>query len=145
MMLISPFKMLKSSGSSSKLVERKNFPNFVSLTSSGSNSPFSSRPSVIVRNLYILNIFSSFPGRGWRNSTGLPSFTRTSAATTAMIGDRTIIASKDNKKSIHRLTYFLYIIITSSVTVLSIEIIEIYIVMLACKRKIALISMSVNP
>ena len=107
-MLISPFKILNSSGNSSKLVERKNFPNFVSLTSSGSSSPFSSRSSVIVRNLYILNIFSSFPGRGCLNSTGLPSFTRTSTATTAMIGDRTVIASKDNKKSIHRLTYFLY-------------------------------------
>ena len=48
---ISPLRILNASGSSSRLVERRNLPNLVSRTSSGSNSPFSSRSSVMERNL----------------------------------------------------------------------------------------------
>ena len=47
---IVPFKILNASGSSSRLVFLSHLPNFVSLTSSGRSSPFSSRSSVIVRN-----------------------------------------------------------------------------------------------
>ena len=49
--LISPLRMLNSSGSSSIDVERKNLPNFVRRFSSGNNFPFLSFALVMVRNL----------------------------------------------------------------------------------------------
>ena len=113
-MLISPFKILNSSGNSSKLVDLKNLPNLVNLIESESNSPFSSFSSVIVRNLYILKIFSFKPGRSCLNNIGLPSLNRTSIATINNNGDNAIIAISDNTKSINLLKYFLYMLIRCS-------------------------------
>ena len=79
--LMSPFRILKASGSSSKLVDRSHFPNSDNLASSSNNSPFSSLSSVIVRNLYNLNSFSFLPGLGCVNRTGDPNFTFTNIAT----------------------------------------------------------------
>ena len=73
---ISPFKIFNSSGSSSIDVERKNWPNLVSLISSGNRFPFSSFASVMVRNFKIPKIFSFFPGRSCLKNTGAPSFMR---------------------------------------------------------------------
>src|SRR5699024_4013429 len=56
-MLISPFKILNSSGNSSILVDRNNFPNFVSLCLFGKSIPFSSTAFVILLNLYSLKTF----------------------------------------------------------------------------------------
>ena len=98
-MLMSPFSMFTSSGNSSKLVLLSTLPNFVSLSESGSKFPFSSFLSVIVLNLYSVNIFSSFPGRCCLNIIGLPSFILTSIATTSNTGDKTISAIKLNIKS----------------------------------------------
>ena len=83
---IVPLKILNASGSSSKLVFLSHLPNLVSLTSSESSSPFSSRSSVIVLNLYILKTVSlpSFPinpGRSCVKRTGEPSLSFTSTAT----------------------------------------------------------------
>ncbi|GAE95220.1 hypothetical protein JCM21714_4435 [Gracilibacillus boraciitolerans JCM 21714] len=97
---ISPFKILKSSGSSSRDVERSNLPNFVNLALSGSNSPLTSLSSVIVLNLYIIKISSFSPGLFCLNRTELPNFVLTRIATTRSIGLRTIIAINDSMKSI---------------------------------------------
>ncbi len=51
--LISPLSTFHNSGSSSKLVDRKNFPNPVRRSASGRSSPPGPRSSVIVRNLTI--------------------------------------------------------------------------------------------
>ena len=83
---ISPRRMLNISGSSSRLVPRRNLPKAVSRSSSGRRLPAASFLSVIVRNLYMLKIFSlpvfgsMRPGRGCRKITGEPIFTRTSTA-----------------------------------------------------------------
>src|SRR5216683_607285 len=86
--LNSPRSTFHNCGSSSRLMARSHRPSRVSLTSSPRSLPSPSRASVIVRNLTSSNTFASFPGRLCRNSTGLPSFIRTSAATIAITGDR---------------------------------------------------------
>src|SRR5690606_29451558 len=88
--LMSPLSTLNSSGSSSKLVLRKKRPNLVSRCSSGKRRPFSSRASVIVRNLYIVNGRPCNPGRTCLKITGLPAFAQTKAAITSISGDKTM-------------------------------------------------------
>lgn len=105
MIAMSPLTMLNTSGSSSRLVERRARPNFVRRRSSGSRFPSASRSSVIVRNLYRLNTFSSRPGRGWRNSTGLPNFTRTRIATIASTHQKRMSRTRDRHRSMTRLPY----------------------------------------
>ena len=89
-MLISPFSTLNNSGSSSKLVLRRNRPNAGRRCSSGSKFPDASRWSVIVRNLYMTNALPPNPGRCWRNSIGEPSLRRTNTANTTKRGLITI-------------------------------------------------------
>src|SRR5699024_606461 len=72
--LISPFKIFQSSGNSSKLDALKVLPNLVSLSESDNNSPLLSTASLIDRNLYNVNIFSSLPGLSCLNITGDPNF-----------------------------------------------------------------------
>ena len=108
---IVPFRILKASGSSSKLVFRSHFPNLVRRTSSGRRSPFSSRSSVMVRNLYILNTVSFpsgpiSPGRSCVNSTGDPNFVFTRIATPRYSGLNTTIAPVAQITSTERFTYF---------------------------------------
>ena len=108
---MSPFKMLKSSGSSSRLVLRRNFPYAVRRTSSGSSFPEASRALVMVRNLTSLKIFSSLPGRGCVKN-GFPFILN--APTTVSItssGLRQQIAARAQKKSIGRLRKREYILI----------------------------------
>ena len=108
--LISPFKILKSSGSSSRLVDLNSFPNLVSLISSGNKLPCSSLASVIVLNLYNVKIFSFNPGLFCLKMTGAPSFILTNNATISKTGLRIIIANNDKIKSSNLLIYFRYII-----------------------------------
>ena len=98
-----------SSGNSSKLVERNFLPKSVNLTESGSNSPFASRSSVIVRNLYISKISPFRPGRFCLNSTGEPNLFFTIYAAKTKIGKRMTKAIPDKIMSINRLKYLLYI------------------------------------
>ena len=112
-MLISPFSIFHSSGSSSRLVERRNLPNLVNLSLSDNNSPNLSFLSIIVLNLYIVNIFSFNPGLCCLNIIGLPSLTLTNIATISITGPNIISAIKDNMKSKILLIYFLYIFITT--------------------------------
>ena len=84
--VIVPFNMLNTSGNSSRLVFLSHFPNFVNLISSGRSSPFLSLSSVIVLNLYILNIVSfpsnpTKPGLSCLNKTGVPNLILTRSAT----------------------------------------------------------------
>ena len=102
------FNMQKSSGSSSRLVFLKTDPNFVSLTSSGKRLPSASLSSVIVLNLYILNIFSSLPGLGCLNNTGLPSLIRTRMNKIRYSQLKTIRNSTDNTISNSLFKYRLY-------------------------------------
>lgn len=103
--LISPSKILKSSGNSSSEVFLNKAPNFVSLTLSGNNSPLVSRASVIVLNLYKVKIFSFFPGLSCLKITGLPSFIFTNPAVTNSTGLNTIIPPKAHTKSNGLLTH----------------------------------------
>ena len=108
---MSPFKMLNSSGSSSRLVERRNLPYAVRRTSSGSNLPLASFSFVMVRNLTSLKIFSSFPGRGCVKN-GFPfilTAPRIVRATSS--GLRQQIAARAQQKSIGRLRKREYILI----------------------------------
>ena len=59
---ISPIRTLNNCGNSSIDVERTICPTLVSLFSSGSKFPSSSRSSVIVLNFTTVNILPSFPG-----------------------------------------------------------------------------------
>ena len=91
--LISPFRMFQSSGSSSRLVERKNAPKRVSRSPSGRSFPSASFESNMVRNLIMLNGMPLRPGRCCTNSTGAPKFLRTRIATTSSAGQ-----NKDSAK-----------------------------------------------
>ena len=106
---ISPLRMLKSSGSSSRLVFLKNFPYFVSRSASDRRFPSLSFAFVIVRNFTSLNIFSSLPGRSWVKN-GLP-FISKAPITVNMprSGDKIIIARSEEIISRIRFMY-LYII-----------------------------------
>ena len=110
MKLISPLIMFISCGSSSRLVLLKNAPNFVSLLSSGSNSPFSSLASVIVLNLYKQKIFSFFPGLFCLNITGEPRKILTNTATIIERGKVKINNNVANIKSKILFIYFEYIL-----------------------------------
>ena len=107
-MLISPLAILNASGISSKLVALSIFPNLVSLSLSGNKFPFSSFASVIVLNLYNLNIFSSFPGLSCVKITGEPNFTLTNIAIIRYNHEKTIIAIKLHIKSNGLFIYFSY-------------------------------------
>src|ERR1051326_1886096 len=85
--LNSPRSTFHNCGNSSRLNCRNRRPSPVSRSSSESGFPCPSRASVIVRNFTSSKIFSSFPGRLCRNSTGLPIFILTSSAITASAGD----------------------------------------------------------
>ena len=106
---MSPFKMLKNSGSSSRLVARRSFPNLVSLSLSGRRFPSASRLSVIVRNLYIVKIFSCSPGRSCLKKIGLPSLLRTRIHSTRRSGLSTTRIVSDSRISSSRFIYFAYI------------------------------------
>ena len=62
----------------------------------------------MVRNLYILKIFSSLPGRGCVNNTGEPNFTLTNTATMTYNQLNTMIANDAHRISIILFTYFSY-------------------------------------
>ena len=79
---MSPLSTFHSSGSSSRLVERKKRPNGVRRTASGSNSPSVPRSLVMLRNFTILKGLPCMPGRTWVKKTGLPSLRRTIQITT---------------------------------------------------------------
>src|SRR5699024_12182727 len=85
-----------------------NLPNFVNRAESGSRLPCSSFSLLILLNLYILNIFSSNPGLFCLKRIGLPSFFLTRIAVTRITGLNTIIANKDNIKSIFLLNFLSY-------------------------------------
>ena len=102
---MSPFKMLNTSGSSSREVARRLRPKAVSVISSGSSSPCSSGASVMVRNLYSLKIFSSFPGLGCTNKTGEPNLKRTNTATRRYSQTKTSSAAKAQTISSTRFMY----------------------------------------
>src|SRR5690606_14910854 len=87
----------------------KNLPNLISLSLSGNRFPFSSVLFVIVRNLYILKIFSFLPGRACLNITGEPSLNFTKMAIRIINGNNNIIAIKDTIKSNTLLKKYLYI------------------------------------
>lgn len=108
MMLISPRRMLKTSGSSSSEDARREQPNFVNRWSSGRRFPFSSLASVIVLNLYRLKIRSSFPGRGCLKITGLPSLIRTRIVIMMYNHQNTITAAKPQRMSSSLLKYLSY-------------------------------------
>ena len=103
---MSPRRIFTSSGSSSRDVRRRALPKGGKRWSSGSSSPFSSRWSVMLRNLYRRKTFPPLPGRGCRKITGLPNLTRTRSAVISRTGDRTISASRERVKSKSRLMYF---------------------------------------
>ena len=107
---MSPFNILISSGNSSNDVDLNFLPNEVSLTSSGNRFPSLSFSSVIVLNLYNLNIFSFLPGLSCVNKTGDPNFILTRIAVIIIIGDKTIIANNAHKKSCGLFINLLYII-----------------------------------
>ena len=104
MMDMSPTKILNSSGSSSRLVDLKNFPYLFSLLSSGSKFPVVSFSLDIVRNFISLKMRSSpffffFPGLFWTKN-GLPFMKiKPKRIKTKNKGDRTIIASPDKTTS----------------------------------------------
>ena len=87
----------------------KNFPNFVSLYSSGNRFPSISLLSVIVLNLYSVNIFSFFPGLFCLNIIVLPRFILTNIPIIIINGINTINAIRLNIKSNIRFMYFAYI------------------------------------
>ena len=111
--ILSPFTIFNSSGNSSRLVARKNFPNLGSLSASGSKFPLSSRLSVILRNLYILKIFPCSPGRSWQKRIGEPSFKRTRRATKSDSGEKRRSAEEERRTSRRRLMYLGYIMFGS--------------------------------
>ena len=98
--------MFINSGSSSKLVDLNIFPNLVSLSSSGRKLPFPSFLSVIVRNLYNVNIFPLNPGLSCLKITGVPNFILTKIAVIKITGDKTINAIKAQIQSCGRFIYF---------------------------------------
>ncbi len=77
---------LMSSGNSSRLVLRRNFPKLVSRWSSGSRLPSLSRSFVIVWNLYMKNGVPFRPGRFWRKKTGAPCLISTSRVKASKTG-----------------------------------------------------------
>ena len=102
----SPLAIQNSSGNSSKLVLLSFLPKFVRRSSSGNKLPASSRLSVIVRNLYILNILPFNPGRCCLKITGEPSLILTSTAIKTKTGDKTMIAMTERIRSCRRFMYF---------------------------------------
>src|SRR5690606_27953470 len=108
--LISPLIILINWGISSKEDFLRNVPNFVTLSSSGNNFPFSSVLSVIVLNFMIWKIFSFFPGLGCKNN-GLPLFTNNRInQITRKKGIRTIKPIRERVKSINLLKIILYMV-----------------------------------
>jgi len=105
---ISPLSMLNSSGSSSSDVERNFLPKEVKRWASYSGPDCPSFGGSIVRNLYNLKIFPSFPGRSCVKSTGRPSLMRTKMAVIKRTGERTIVANNAHRKSCGRLMNLSY-------------------------------------
>ena len=100
--------MLIISGNSSRLLSRIHLPSRVSRASSGSSRPFASRSSVMVRNLYMLNIFSSFPGRFCVKITGFPARMRTASARIPYSQQSSTSAHIEHRISSIRFMYFSY-------------------------------------
>ena len=92
--LMSPLRTFQSSGSSSRLVERRKRPKAVRRMLSGNRLPSVSRASVMVRNLSILNGFPCKPRRTWVKKIGEPSFSRTNTIKISNSGENNSSAKK---------------------------------------------------
>ena len=108
MKLISPLRIFKSSGNSSKRVDRSIDPNLVSLCSSGKRIPCSSLSSVIERNLYLMKIFSPFPTLFWVKITGVPNSSRIKKDSTNKNGEKINMRNKATNISNKRFRHTLY-------------------------------------
>jgi hypothetical protein len=95
--------MLNKLGNSSRLVDLKNLPNFVNLSSSINRLPFSSFSLVIVLNLYKLKIFSFKPGLACLKIIGEPNLILTKNAINKKIGESKTKAIEEITKSKKRL------------------------------------------
>ena len=102
------------------LVERTNFPTFVSRSVSGNRLPSASRSSVIVLNLMILKILASLPGLSCRKSSlpqtppsreglPLPFAIKSKIEIMSSIGDMQMSAISAIQKSKNRFKKSLYI------------------------------------
>ena len=97
--LMSPFRTLNSSGSSSKLSRRRSMPKPESRASSGRRFPSRFRRSRIVRNFSSVNGLPPNPGRTWRKRTGDPSRKRTRKTMRRSTGESTTRPDKERNRS----------------------------------------------
>ena len=99
MKLISPRRILISSGNSSIDVARSQRPKGVSRWASGSKAPLASQALFMVRNFKSQKAFPRRPGRCWRKITGAPRRKRTSQATTSNRGKSSSRANRAARRS----------------------------------------------
>jgi hypothetical protein len=102
--LISPRSTFHSSGSSSRLVARRNAPRRVTRAASLSNQTSPRRGDRIVRNFQMRIGLPRSPGRTWRKKIGRPMVAAIATAVQAMTGPSRTMPVRAPATSIPRLT-----------------------------------------